>query len=153
MYEDIISKAYENIETGILYRIHKNNDIEPHITGKYYKKSFKGGYTTTLSSKGNVFITKISICPCGKRRIGKQLRSALCSDCMKIVKYARDKKAYDGKKSKPKQKTAKEIAYEITGNYPRVEKEIDVEKLIDDLGEKFEEIEFNRYLQTCREAA
>ena len=154
MYEDIISKAYKNIKPGTVYRVHKNNDIEPHIKGHKYKKIFKDLRMLTLSTKGNVYIAKIAICgECGDRMIGNNLVGGLCRKCKAYKKKITKRKAYHANKNKPKKKTAREIAYEITGDYPRVNREYEFEEVRNELIDQLEDIEFNKYLQQRKEAA
>ena len=106
--------TYKGLEVGVIYRVHENNEIIPHVKGYQYPIY----RTKTHSDNMNKFITKIAICPeCGAYQESTQLKLPICRKCRK-VEYRKELKAG------VKKVGAAEIAFEIVGDYPRAKREV-----------------------------
>jgi len=144
-------ELFKGLIPGEIYICFENEEPALNKTAgkpKYksiYKKDRSGRKrhtTKRVSENGNFLYMKIGICKnCGSFKASKKLKKAICNECitkernekMRLRHYQtsdkKKKRIERFKKSKEKKKTAFDIAFDITGYYPRVS-ECHMEKLI-----------------------
>lgn len=145
----MIPDKYKDLKSGIIYIEFANNEIlTREEAGKPIYKSIRIGSvgqrrTTSkrFSANGNRFLRKIAFCErCGCFKRSMQMLKSLCSDCSRELRLER----IGTPTKKPKKKkvrgrlTALQIAFNITGDYPRVYRNFNI---VDGWDDVFREIE------------
>lgn len=121
--------AYDKMEHGIVYNLYMGEEMMPLKPGEEIVRDTRNKRISP--DTGKAFICKAYFCgKCGKFFIAKKKQIGICFDCMRDgyrkklsdenkLKYT-TKKNKKKKLKKKKKKTAMEIAFEITGKYPRI---------------------------------
>lgn len=118
------NKWYKNLKPGTIYCVFKGNEV---LRLDSVNHLFKPGRKKLSPVTGSEYIGRICICEkCGEKRFSKVRLGGLCDKCQQI----KHTKASKERKVVP---TASEIAYEITGNYQRVESRAYVVDVFDEV--------------------
>jgi len=113
---------YNNLIPGIIYCVFEGNEVRKL---KDVQHLFKAGRKKLSPFTGSHYVGRICTCKkCGKRRFS---RVRLGDHCKKCQNGCNTKRSHTKKKTK----SAKEIAFSITGYYERVESIIYIPEIFD----------------------
>jgi len=105
-------KLYENLEQGVIYCLFGTDEL---LKLKNVCKIFGQGRKRISPVTGAKYNGRLCLCKeCGKKRFSKKRLSSYCSKCQDNRNTAKSEA------KKKKGITAKQIAFEITGDYRRV---------------------------------